>query len=333
MIKPLRYYTQKVLPLVYDDSLSYYEVLGKTTTKLNEVIVEMNNLTENIDKLIEARIENALDEFKKIIDAEIAEVNNSIDLINAKIIELDGDINHDRELINALRTDFNNLEARLTNELQALTRRVNQIEIDYKLADDRLYAYIIRQVAELREEIQHIVLSDVTVTNPVTGQVDTIQNTLDDIYRVVTLWALTASEYDALGLSANGYDGAGLTAEQYDYLGRYYLAEKPDIIARCNDYTDNEVATLGDVVYTLRDEFDSCCDEVQTEIANNAVMFSPFRGVEETVKQVVYELAELARAEAVTAEYYDNLEMTATDYDDRRISAFNYDWHASAYLI
>lgn len=42
-IKRLRYWVQKVLPLVYDDSLSYYELLNKVVHKLNEVIETTNN--------------------------------------------------------------------------------------------------------------------------------------------------------------------------------------------------------------------------------------------------------------------------------------------------
>ena len=37
-VRPLRFWSQKVLPLVYDDSLSYYEVLGKMVSKINELI-------------------------------------------------------------------------------------------------------------------------------------------------------------------------------------------------------------------------------------------------------------------------------------------------------
>ena len=44
MINKIRYYCQKILPLVYNDSLSYYEVLCKVTNKLNEVIESNNNL-------------------------------------------------------------------------------------------------------------------------------------------------------------------------------------------------------------------------------------------------------------------------------------------------
>lgn len=42
----LRYWVQKVLPLVYDDSLSYYELLNKVVWKLNEVIETTNDYYE-----------------------------------------------------------------------------------------------------------------------------------------------------------------------------------------------------------------------------------------------------------------------------------------------
>lgn len=48
------FWCQKVLPLVYDDSLSYYEVLCKIKGKLNEVIQNSNIASENAVKLNEA---------------------------------------------------------------------------------------------------------------------------------------------------------------------------------------------------------------------------------------------------------------------------------------
>ena len=36
-IPPLRFFTQRVLPAVYTDELSYYEVLAKVVDKLNEL--------------------------------------------------------------------------------------------------------------------------------------------------------------------------------------------------------------------------------------------------------------------------------------------------------
>ncbi len=43
-ITRLKYWVQKVLPLVYEDSLSYYELLGKVIDKINELIDSNNEL-------------------------------------------------------------------------------------------------------------------------------------------------------------------------------------------------------------------------------------------------------------------------------------------------
>lgn len=42
-IKPAHFYMQKVLPLVYDESLSYYEAVDKLVHKLNEIIFVIND--------------------------------------------------------------------------------------------------------------------------------------------------------------------------------------------------------------------------------------------------------------------------------------------------
>lgn len=336
-IKPLHCYVQKVLPLVYDDSISYYEVLAKTTSKLNEVIHSINDLTENIEGMIDDKIQAALEDFKRELIAElqqqIDDINARIDGANERITALTGRVNDDEVLIVALRSDLDNLAATLTNALQNITRRLDQIETDYKKADADIYVFFLAKIAQIEEEIQHIVLADVTVIDPVTGTREDIQTALNDLYKVCTAWTLTAAEYDALQLTAAEYDALQLTAFEFDYLAKYYMIEKPGIISECEAYTDTAVENLADTVYNLRDDFEECCSEVTQRLDDDEVMFSPFKGVTESIKQVIFELAEVARAEAVTALYYDGLEMTATDYDGRQISAFNYDWHASAYLI
>ena len=52
----IRMNVAKVLPLVYDDSLSYYEVLCKVVNKINEII-------ENIDDAVIAIINEELANF------------------------------------------------------------------------------------------------------------------------------------------------------------------------------------------------------------------------------------------------------------------------------
>ena len=54
-VRPMHYWSNKVLPLVYDDSLSYYEVLAKVTEKLNDVIYIVN---DRLDDYIREQLDN-----------------------------------------------------------------------------------------------------------------------------------------------------------------------------------------------------------------------------------------------------------------------------------
>lgn len=51
-IKNFYFWCQKVLPLVYDDSLSYYEVLCQLSDYLNQVINNVNELPEMVDEAV-----------------------------------------------------------------------------------------------------------------------------------------------------------------------------------------------------------------------------------------------------------------------------------------
>lgn len=50
----VRFWCFKVLPLVYDDSLSYYEVLCKIAAKLNEMIDSMTELSDTVKDIQDA---------------------------------------------------------------------------------------------------------------------------------------------------------------------------------------------------------------------------------------------------------------------------------------
>lgn len=50
-LKHFRFWCQKVLPLVYDDSLSYYEVLCKVVKYLNNMITDVNGIIDDVDGL------------------------------------------------------------------------------------------------------------------------------------------------------------------------------------------------------------------------------------------------------------------------------------------
>ena len=62
-MKTFRFWCQKVLPLVYDNSLSYYEVLCKVVEYLNKLMEDDNQLVEEL-----AELQAALEEVQELID-------------------------------------------------------------------------------------------------------------------------------------------------------------------------------------------------------------------------------------------------------------------------
>ena len=77
--KHFKFWCQKVLPLVYDDSLSYYEVLCKVVDYINNIIADMQTTNTEITELqneikqIKMWIENfETTELEKLIAEKIA---------------------------------------------------------------------------------------------------------------------------------------------------------------------------------------------------------------------------------------------------------------------
>lgn len=75
-----RFWCQKVLPLVYDDSLSYYELLCKVTDYLNSLIYNVDGLKVDIDKLLKAfnMLQDYVNNYFGNLDVQ-GEINNKLD--------------------------------------------------------------------------------------------------------------------------------------------------------------------------------------------------------------------------------------------------------------
>lgn len=84
--EPIKFWCFKVLPLVYDDSLSYYEVLCKMRDKLNELIDELNYLPETL-KEIEQTIAQ-IEEWIKNFDTNVIEKWIDEHLANSIYVEI-----------------------------------------------------------------------------------------------------------------------------------------------------------------------------------------------------------------------------------------------------
>lgn len=80
IIRPFRFWCHKILPLVYDNSLSYYELLCKVVAYLNKVIESNNNLVVDVDTLRKAlrELEDYVEHYFDNLDLQ-EEVNKKLD--------------------------------------------------------------------------------------------------------------------------------------------------------------------------------------------------------------------------------------------------------------
>lgn len=101
-IERFKFYCQPVLPLVYDESLSYYEVLCKVADYLNKVIDNQNDMTEYLKQLgitveqLKDDVDYLKDELEKVkngdyvslyLDSIIKWIDENIQELVARIVK------------------------------------------------------------------------------------------------------------------------------------------------------------------------------------------------------------------------------------------------------
>ena len=79
-LQPFRFWCQKVLPLVYDDSLSYYELLCKVVDYLNKTMEDVETLNGDVTNLHKAyvQLQEYVNNYFNTLDVQ-EEINNKLD--------------------------------------------------------------------------------------------------------------------------------------------------------------------------------------------------------------------------------------------------------------
>ena len=213
-LKYVRYpHCQKVLPLVYDDSLSYYESICKLVKKMNEIIDEVNSID----------IDNILNRVDEEIDKELEDLYKQMDYLTNNVNSVMGNVNNALDLYHKqVLLELNNTTANLTSfvstQLSTLKKYVDS-------EDDSIRSEIRYQIELLKKSIPD--LTTVIVKSPYSGKLITIQEAINEIWNNLRVYALTAYEYDSLQLTANEYDSFMLTANEYDYYAKEIIYADP----------------------------------------------------------------------------------------------------------
>ena len=86
-IETMRFWCQKVLPLVYDNSLSYYELLCKVVAKINEIVPVTNEISQNIESVVNEILTEWLEDgtLEEIIGSALGDLQNDIDAVSDRV--------------------------------------------------------------------------------------------------------------------------------------------------------------------------------------------------------------------------------------------------------
>lgn len=305
-----------ILPTVFSESLSYLEQLSAFSKKLNELIESYNKFSGEYENYVQEqlkpyqsqiddltkRFNSIVEEINANIDAFKVETNTKIDAQNDVISEFKKETNskinsYKEEIFDALDETTKNIYTHVETEILRLkTDITTQVSIQLsflrRLIDQHDKNVLSIVDAKLIEFLGKIPTGTQLVINPTSGTIDTLQETLYNMYDYYRVEGLTAQQYDALELTAEGYDAQRLTAYEYDF----YSARKLVIDERFYMYDpfNGSLKLISHVVDELADlhKGDS----------------------------------------ALSAEKYDELELTASGYDEKKLSAYSYDWQGKLLL-
>ena len=268
-LHPLFFKCHKILPLVYDESLSYYEVLCKVAKSVNETIDAVNNLNDNVTDLngrtnaltdkvneiaeeingFEAEINGKFDDLVIRIEAELGEKFEDYDRqfaelkeeTQAELLELQNEMN------NFMQFTFPQFEAEIR---ELVGEQLALIDQRFDALEDDLKGYIYTELQKILEEIPE----HVWVLDPTTGEYGDIQSVINNFYNVLRYWALTADEFDALGMTVDELEhitvngvNRGLTCLEWDMYAKMFINVDKDK-DKVGSYLTGELVELEDNV-------------------------------------------------------------------------------------
>ena len=215
-IAVIRLQLHKVLPAVYDESLSYLEGLSKLTYKLNETIGAVNALNDNVDvlndKVVELNdrvtaVEGEIDGFEAEITQRIAELetelNNNIDTAIADMnAQIDGRLSSIELRIAQMETYVTETINGLIRSFQAIiAEEIKRLNDMYSIFEEEMRQYVVAKIDELIAQIPD--LTNIYVVGPASGKLMKVQNALDEVFAFNLYNALTCDEFNELGFTCN----------------------------------------------------------------------------------------------------------------------------------
>lgn len=216
-ITPLKFWCQKILPLSYDDSLSYYETLCRFADKVNELIERLNLYQE---------------EYRDYVDSQVAYLKRYIDDNDYALkVKLEQKINNFKNEQDAKIQDIENKMLELRDHVQSKLYEYKYALSEFKdfVINDQLRQddYWQAQLSELRDELCSIIGEYTNlIYNPTNGMISTIQQVINDMWNLLRYQAMTVTEFEWLNYDCDRWDSIVFSAFNFDLYGGTKYAKR-----------------------------------------------------------------------------------------------------------
>lgn len=185
---------KKIKPFVYENYLTWLEMLTDLCKKLNETIL----------------IVNSMEEIVSTIDTNFTDIKNDITSINNKLEQIYTDLNNFETRIN------NNVDIKIQEAYNEVILLMNNYQTIFNQSLNSLKN-------DLEQQIANIELGNVRAYDPTTGEFENVSTVIMNIYDALRQNSITAQEFDNLELTATVYDNREISAYNFDINGKTFL--------------------------------------------------------------------------------------------------------------
>lgn len=301
-IEKFRFWCQPIIPLVYENELSYYEVLCKVRDKLNEVINTVNNIHDGILDDVNALITQFQNEIETELNALETKVNiqlnNNLNEVNGLLDQMRLQLQEQQNQIEQQLAQQNlKIDAKILQLQQEVNSQIDLLKLWVTQSNKSIYNYIDEEIKKIIEMLPEITTTQ--VVNPITGEIEDVGKTIDYLTNLFRIFAEPAGNWDNKNyVRAGEYDAKELTAWEWDLFGW------------------DAVGSAGKKAWE---------QPVMT-------MRSPVTGEWDYYKDVVEQVFELMRGDAFSVKTWEEKEFTAEYFDGSNIQAFVFDYQGYLYF-
>lgn len=247
----------KILPLVYDEALSYWEQIVSLYGKVNELIKIMQTYGiewQEGDAQTLAQAVQYADSITSAFRTEFADLSGKVETALNDLSSYEAQLSQD------MQTQFENLKTQVDKDIADFGTNI----ADLWLAMNYLYyqqdAQYAKIYAALKSYIDQTVAQTtgaaVNVINPAYGSVTSLNKALQDILDYMqTIGSITMKQYDEINITMEEYDAMQITAADYQrkayfiFFDRIQLSGLTDYVNTQFSFLQNQITENHDKLY------------------------------------------------------------------------------------